>query len=193
MDQSSRRSDTGFSRRALLGIFAATMVTAAPTFSKAAGFLRGGAGDIRRIRMYSGRTGEQLDTIYWIDGQYVPEAVREVTYFMRDWRNNEMIGIDTRTIDILTATHRLVDVNRPYMLLSGFRSPQTNAMLRATSSGVARDSLHMRGQAVDVRLEGRSVSQVASAAERCSAGGVGRYSGSNFVHMDCGAVRQWGR
>lgn len=193
MDQSSRRSDTGFSRRALLGIFAATMVTAAPTFSKAAGFLRGGAGDIRRIRMYSGRTGEQLDTIYWIDGHYVPEAVREVTYFMRDWRNNEMIGIDTRTIDILTATHRLVDVNRPYMLLSGFRSPQTNAMLRATSSGVARDSLHMRGQAVDVRLEGRSVSQVASAAERCSAGGVGRYSGSNFVHMDCGAVRQWGR
>ncbi|WP_236951451.1 YcbK family protein [Ketogulonicigenium robustum] len=169
------------------------MVTAAPTFSKAAGFLRGGAGDIRRIRMYSGRTGEQLDTIYWIDGQYIPEAVREVTHFMRDWRNNQMIGIDTRTIDILTATHRLVDVSRPYMLLSGYRSPQTNAMLRETTSGVASNSLHMRGQAVDVRLEGRSVNQLASAAERCSAGGVGRYSSSNFVHMDCGAVRQWGR
>lgn len=181
----------GVSRRSLLGVFAATAVAAAPTLSNAAGFLRG-SGDIRRIRMYSGRTGERLDTIYWIDGEYVGEAVREISLFMRDWRNGQAVAIDTRTIDIMTAAHNLLDVSEPYMLLSGYRSPQTNNMLRAQSSGVARNSLHMRGQAADLRLDNRSVSQIARAALSCQAGGVGRYSGSGFVHMDCGAVRSWG-
>lgn len=179
------------SRRALLGAFAATSVAAAPTFSGAAGLLRG-AGDIRRLRMYSGRTGERMDTIYWIDGEYIGEAVREVSLFMRDWRNGQAVAIDTRTIDIMAAAHNLLDVNEPYMLLSGYRSPETNNMLRSRSSGVARNSLHMRGQAADLRLDSRSVSQVARAALSCQGGGVGRYSGSNFVHMDCGAVRTWG-
>lgn len=181
----------GFTRRSLLGVFAATAVAAAPTYSQAFGFLRGG-GDIRRLRMYSGRTGESLDTIYWIDGEYIAEAVREVSLFMRDWRNGEAVNIDTRAIDIMAAAHNLLDVNSPYMLLSGYRSPSTNAMLRSQSSGVARNSLHMRGQAADLRLEGRSVRQIAAAAAACLAGGVGRYSGSNFVHMDCGDVRHWG-
>ncbi|XDA99878.1 DUF882 domain-containing protein [Sulfitobacter sp. LCG007] len=181
----------GMSRRALIGAFAATALTAAPTYSKAAGFLRGG-GDIRRIRMYSGRTGESLDMIYWIEGKYVPDAVKEITLFMRDWRNNKVMNIDTRTIDIMTAAHNLMDVNEPYMLLSGYRSPETNSMLRARSGGVARNSLHLKGQAADLRLSSRSVSQMAQAAAACRAGGVGRYSGSNFVHMDCGAVRSWG-
>lgn len=182
---------TGFSRRGLLRAFAATAVIAAPTFSKAAGLLRG-AGDVRRITMYSGRTGERLDAIYWIEGEYLGEVMTEITGFMRDWRNGETITIDTRTVDIMAAAHNLMDVNEPYMLLSGYRSPQTNAMLRSNSSGVARNSLHMRGQAADLRLESRSVSQMARAAESCTAGGVGRYPGSNFVHMDCGTVRHWG-
>ena len=188
----AEHSNTGFSRRALLGAFAATAVTAAPTFANAAGFLRG-AGDVRRVRMYSGRTGERLDTIYWIEGQYIAEALREINSFMRDWRTGQAVNIDTRTVDIMAAAHRLMDVNEPYMLLSGYRSPQTNAMLRNQSSGVARNSLHMRGQAADLRLSSRSVSQMAQAAAACRAGGVGRYSGSNFVHMDCGEVRSWGR
>jgi len=142
--------------------------------------------------MYSGRTGERMDTIYWIDGQYIDEAVREISLFMRDWRNGQAVQIDTRTIDIMTAAHRLLETSEPYMLLSGYRSPETNAMLRATSSGVARNSLHMRGQAADLRLSSRSVRQVAAAAAACNAGGVGRYSGSNFTHMDCGDVRTWG-
>jgi uncharacterized protein YcbK (DUF882 family) len=182
---------TGISRRAILGIFAATAVTAAPTFTSAAGFLRG-AGDIRRVQMYSGRTGERIDTIYWIDGEYVGEAVREISMFMRDWRNGQAVAVDTRTIDIIAATHNLLDVSEPYQLLSGYRSPQTNAMLRSQSSGVARNSLHMRGQAADLHLDSRSVNQIARAAMACQAGGVGRYSGSGFVHMDCGDVRHWG-
>lgn len=181
----------GFTRRGLLGVFAATALVAAPTFSNAAGFLKG-AGDIRRIRMYSGRTGESIDTIYWVEGEYIPEVVKEINQFMRDWRSGDTVKMDPRNFDIIAAAHRLLDVSEPYMLLSGYRSPATNAMLRSHSSGVARNSLHMKGQAADLRLKSRSVGQMARAAKACSAGGVGTYSHSNFVHMDCGPVRTWG-
>ena len=181
----------GMSRRGLLGAFAATLIVAAPTMTSAFGVLKG-AGDIRRIRMYSGRTGESLDTIYWIEGEYIPEVLKEINHFMRDWRSGEMIKIDPRTVDIMAASHRLMDVSEPYMMLSGYRSPGTNAMLRSQSSGVAKNSLHMKGQAADLRLKSRSVGQMAKAAAACSSGGVGRYSRSNFVHMDCGPVRTWG-
>ncbi|WP_204114232.1 YcbK family protein [Shimia biformata] len=184
-------SSLGMTRRGLLRAFAATAITAAPTFSHAAGFLRG-SGDIRRIRMYSGRTGERLDTIYWIEGDYIKEAVEEINTFMRDWRTNSATKIDLRTIDIMAASHNLLDVNEPYMLLSGYRSPETNAMLRRKSRGVAKNSLHMKGQAADLRLASRSVNQIFKAASACNAGGVGRYSRSNFVHMDCGPIRTWG-
>lgn len=179
------------SRRGLLKAFAATTVAAAPTYANAFGILRG-AGDIRRISMFSGRTGERIDTIYWIEGDYIKEALTEINHFMRDWRNNQITSIDTRTIDIMAATHNLLEADHPYMMLSGYRTPATNQMLRSRSRSVARNSLHMEGKAADLRIEGRSVSQIARAASSCSSGGVGRYSGSNFVHMDCGPVRTWG-
>lgn len=178
-------------RRALLGAFAATTVAAAPSFTKAAGFLRG-AGDIRRLKMTSPRTGESIDTIYWIEGDYIRDAVKEIVFFMRDWRTNDIHNIDMRTMDILAASHNLLDVTEPYMLISGYRSPSTNAMLRRRSGGVAKNSRHLRGQAADVRLGSRSVNQMYRAAMACHGGGVGKYSRSNFVHMDCGPVRSWG-
>jgi len=186
----SEFNTSGLTRRALLGAFAATAVAAAPTYSKAAGFLRGG-GDIRRIRMYSGRTGERIDMIDWVDGTYIKDAVKEVNHFMRDWRTDQVKSIDLRTVDIMAAAHNLLDANEPYMMLSGYRSPQTNAMLRSKSRRVARNSLHVKGQAADLRLSSRSVSQMAKAAISCHAGGVGQYYGSNFVNMDCGVVRSW--
>lgn len=186
------KTETGVTRRGVLQAFAATAVAAAPTYGNAFGLLRGG-GDVRRIKMYSGRTGESIDMIYWIEGHYVKDALKEVHHFMRDWRRDEVFPIDTRTIDILAAAHNLLDVSEPYTLLSGYRSPATNAMLRARSGGVAKNSLHMKGQAADVRLTSRSVGQIAKAAASCRAGGVGRYSRSNFVHMDCGVIRTWGR
>lgn len=182
---------TAMSRRALLLAFAATTVVAAPVMANATGLLRG-AGDIRRIRMYNGRAGESLNMIYWIEGEYIAPALDEVYYFMRDWRNDQVHDIDPRTIDILTAAHNLMETDEPYTLLSGYRSPETNAMLRRRSSGVARNSRHMVGEAADVQLQSRSVNQMFEAARACSAGGVGRYSRSNFVHMDCGPVRTWG-
>lgn len=180
----------GISRRGLIAAFAATTVAAAPVYANAFGLLRG-SGDVRRIRMYSGRTGESLDTIYWLEGEYIPEALKEITYFMRDWRQDQIKKIDPRTVDIAAASHRLMDTTEPYMLLSGYRTPKTNALLRSESYGVARNSLHIQGQAADLRLKSRSVGQIYKAATACSAGGVGRYVRSDFVHMDCGPVRTW--
>ncbi len=184
-------AQAGINRRGLLRIFAAATLVAAPSMSNAFGLLRG-AGDIRRVRMYSGRTGESIDTIYWIEGNYIPEALNEITYFMRDWRQDEKKDIDPRTIDIAAASHSLLEVKEPFMLLSGYRTPKTNAMLRSSSRGVARNSLHIKAQAADLRLRSRSVAQIYRAAAACEAGGVGKYSRSNFVHMDCGPIRTWG-
>jgi uncharacterized protein YcbK (DUF882 family) len=184
-------SNTNMTRRALLRAFAATTVAAAPVMANATGFLRG-AGDIRRLRMYNGRAGESLDMIYWIEGEYIRPALEEINYFFRDWRDNTLHRIDQRTIDILTASHRLMETDEPFTLLSGYRSPSTNAMLRSRSSGVARNSRHLRGEAADVQLQSRSVGQMYQAARACNAGGVGRYSRSNFIHVDCGPVRSWG-
>ncbi len=177
-------------RNVLAGLFAATATTAAPVYAKAAGFIRG-AGDVRRIRLRSSRTSEAVDTIYWVEGQYIPEALSEISWFMRDWRENELIQYDRRNIDILAATLRLMDTDEAYHVVSGYRSPATNRMLSRRSSGVAQNSYHMKGMAADLKLTSRSIHQMAKAAEACNAGGVGKYGRSNFVHMDCGPVRTW--
>ncbi|OIQ72418.1 peptidase M15 [mine drainage metagenome] len=180
----------GFSRRGILRAFAATTLIAAPTYSKAFGLLRG-AGDIRRVKMYSGRSGESVDLVYWVDGNYVPDALSELNHFMRDWRTNEVRTMAAHTVDIIAATHSLLEVKEPYMLLSGYRTAATNAMMRQHSRGVAAHSLHIQGEAADLRLNSRSVPQIYGAAMSCKAGGVGKYMHSDFVHMDCGPVRHW--
>jgi uncharacterized protein YcbK (DUF882 family) len=175
------------SRRALLGAFAGLCaVAAAPTYARVPGLLRG-AGDVRRIRMYSQRTGESLDTIYFVNGRYVPEAITEISYFMRDWRQNKAIKYDPRNIDNLAATLRLMETEEPYLMISGYRTPQTNRMLR----GAASHSYHMKAMAADVRLKSRNVKQISGAAFACNGGGVGIYNRSNFVHIDCGPIRSW--
>lgn len=179
-----------FTRRGLLSVFAATAAVAAPTYANAFGLLRG-AGDIRRLKMYSSRTGESINTIYWIEGEYIKEALNEINHFMRDWRENAIIQMDPRNFDIIAATHKLLDTTEPYLMLSGYRTPKTNAMLRRHSRNVAKNSLHIKGEAADLRLKTRSVSQMAKAALACRAGGVGRYYRARFVHMDCGPVRTW--
>lgn len=184
-------NDVGTSRRRLLGAFAGVaVISAAPVYANAASFLRN-AGDVRRISMRNHRTGETIDTIYWIEGKYIKPALKEISYFMRDWRRDEVINYDRRNIDILAAAHRLMETTEPYTLLSGYRSAKTNAMLRSNNRGVASNSYHIKGMAADVRLKSRSVSQMTSAGKACNSGGVGKYNGSNFVHMDCGPVRSW--
>ncbi|HET9069418.1 MAG TPA: DUF882 domain-containing protein, partial [Amaricoccus sp.] len=122
------------SRRAVLGVFAGLCaVAAAPVYAKAPGFLRK-AGDIRRIRMHSQRTGESLDTIYYIDGRYVPEALDEISYFMRDWRENKMMKYDPHNVDNLAATLALMGTDEAYLMISGFRTQKTNRMLKGAAS-----------------------------------------------------------
>lgn len=188
---SNENNNVTLSRRGLLGAFAATAVVGAPHYANAAGFLRG-SGDIRAVNMYSTRTGEKIKMIYWVEGHYIKDALKEIDWFMRDWRQNEDMSMDTRTIDIIAASQRLLDTQQPFLLLSGYRTVKTNKLLRSRSRGVAKYSLHMEGKAADLRMKGKSVRQIARAAASCSAGGVGKYSGSNFVHMDCGTVRNWG-
>lgn len=182
----------GITRRGALGALGAAAMCAAPGGAGAFLFLGGNSGDIRRIRMVSERTGESIDAVYWIEGDYIPEALKEITHFMRDWRDGTTRVIDTRTIDILAATQKLLDTSEPFTLISGYRSPETNRMLRRRYGGVARNSRHIKGEAADVRLRTRSVKQIHWAARQCNGGGIGRYSRSNFVHLDCGPVRSWG-
>lgn len=134
-----------------------------------------------------------MDTIYWIEGEYIPEVMNEISFFMRDWRQNELIAFDPRTIDIMAATHNLMETSEPFTVISGYRSKTTNDMLRRRKRGVASNSYHTKGMAADLKLRSRSVRQMFAAAEACHAGGVGKYSRANFVHMDCGPVRTWGR
>ena len=181
---------TNLSRRGIISAFVACSVAASPTYSNAAGLLRR-SGDYRKISLVSNRSGEKVDTVYWVDGEYIEPAINEISRLMRDWRRNEIKIIDRNTIDIMAAAQALLDSSQPFQLLSGYRSPQTNAMLRRKSRRVAKYSLHMFGQAADLRMSNRSTKQISRAAVSCRAGGVGRYRRAGFVHMDCGPIRTW--
>lgn len=184
-------STSNLTRRGLLGAFAGiTMISAAPVYSSTFGYVKG-AGNIRRINLRNDRTGESMDSIYWIDGQYINPALDEINYFMRDWRQNAVAKIDRRTIDVMAATHARLRTSEPLTLLSGYRTSKTNNMLRSRSGGVAKKSYHVRAQAADIRLKSRSVSAIASAARAGRMGGVGTYHRSGFVHVDSGPIRTW--
>jgi uncharacterized protein YcbK (DUF882 family) len=167
-------------------------LAAAPVYAKAPGLLRN-AGDIRRIRLVGQRTGETIDTVYWVEGEYIPEAMSEISFFMRDWRENQLKAFDPRTVDLMAATHNKLGCEEPWLVISGYRSKATNDLLRRTKRGVASNSYHIQAMACDMRLRSRTVGQVTAAAKSCDTGGVGRYTRANFVHMDCGPNRTWGR
>ncbi len=147
---------------------------------------------VRRLRMNNAHLNDTLDVVYYEGGAYVSDALAEISHFMRDWRNGQVHAIDRRTIDFLFGVQTRLDTASPLTLVSGYRSPETNAMLRSRSSGVARHSLHLTGQASDITVHNRTVAQIARAAVACNGGGVGRYTRSNFVHVDCGRTRTWG-
>ena len=192
MNTSQANEDCKFARRSVLQYFlaGAFAVAAAPAFPNAASYLKG-AGNIRRLKMYCGHTGESLNTIYWIDGEYVREAMNEIDYLMRDWRQDRRISMAQQNIDNLSAISAILETDEPFKLLSGYRTKRTNDYLRRSSGSVARNSLHIKGKAADVRLKNRSSRQIATAAATCASGGVGQYRRENFVHIDCGQVRTW--
>lgn len=136
-------------------------------------------------------TGERLRTTYWHDGTYVPDARADIDQVLRDFRTGDVAPIDPKLLDLLHALRRRLDTNAPFHVISGYRSPATNAMLAANSGGVAKKSLHMQGMAIDIRLPGRNLDEVRRGARALQRGGVGYYPGSDFVHVDTGRVRFW--
>ena len=146
----------------------------------------------RSISFDNLHTGEKLKTTYWEDGGYVRGALKEIDWVLRDFRTGDVKPIDPGLLDILNVLHKQLDSSDPYGIISGYRSPATNAMLHENSNGVATKSLHMRGMAIDVRLGDRALKDLHKAALSLKAGGVGYYPRSDFVHIDTGRVRHWG-
>lgn len=149
------------------------------------------ARQVRELRFFHTHTSEKLRITYAENGHYVPEALAEINHLLRDFRSGEVHDIDPRLLDTLHEVRSLTGSSARFEIISGFRSPATNDMLRHASSGVAKKSLHMQGQAIDVRLGGTPTSQLRRAALSLARGGVGYYPESDFVHLDTGRVRSW--
>lgn len=145
----------------------------------------------RSLAFHNLRTGDKLDIVYWADGQYIPEATREIARGMRDGRTDQIHTIDNRLVELMQKLRSTLRTSEPIQVICGYRSPETNAMLHETTEGVAPNSLHMEGEAVDLRVIDRPLAYVRRCAVSLKAGGVGYYPHSNFVHVDVGAVRQW--
>lgn len=148
--------------------------------------------DKRRVlAMNNLHTGETLETCYFNGQRYVRSELQRLNHICRDFRQNEVHPMDKKLFDQITRIQAALGTDAEVQIISGYRSPTTNAMLRNKSSGVAKKSFHMLGQAIDFRLEGISLKQVHEAALSLKAGGVGYYPKSQFVHIDTGPVRQW--
>lgn len=145
----------------------------------------------RSLSFFNTHTGESLEATYWAEGKYLSRSLREINEILRDHRTNEIKPIDTQLLDLLYAIRLGVRSKRPFHIISGYRSPKTNARLRKRSSGVARNSFHMLGKAADIRLPGYRLASLRKVALALKGGGVGCYPRSNFLHVDVGPVRSW--
>jgi uncharacterized protein YcbK (DUF882 family) len=188
-----RRSDRRvLARRSLfkLGLGALGAGLAAPGFALADSDAAP-APDMRSISLDNLHTGEKLRAVFWADGDYIPDVLDAVNLHLRDYRTGDIHPIDPRLLDLLDALASSADAGAPFQVISGYRSPATNAMLRERSEEVAKKSFHMQGMAIDIRLPGRDLSQLHLAALGLGRGGVGYYPESDFIHVDVGPVREW--
>ncbi len=151
------------------------------------------ATETRELSFYHTHTGKRLTVTYWEDGNYVVSALDEINVFLSDFRTGDLVEMDPELLDIIYDARESLGSSATYQVISAYRSPQTNEMLRnrSASSGVARTSQHLLGKAIDVRLEGVDSAQLRDAAISLQRGGVGYYQDSDFVHMDTGRVRRW--
>jgi uncharacterized protein YcbK (DUF882 family) len=185
-------------RRSFLGIGAATLggVLIPPLTSPAlaSGFKGGVISEgARRLSFRNTHTGETFSGVYRVGDKYLPDSFKQINTVLRDFRTGQVYPMDPRVLDIIYTVHRMTGEQKSFQIISGYRSPKTNNMLRgrSQSSGVAKKSLHMQGQAIDLRMEGFSTARLRDIAKSLQAGGVGYYSKSDFVHMDSGDVRSW--
>jgi len=143
----------------------------------------------RALKLNHARTGENLNLTYYENGDYVPDALDEIDYFLRDERAPEMAVMDRKLIDLLSTIQQRLETNEPLLITSGYRTKKTNQMLAERGRRVARKSFHIYGQATDFQVHGRSVRKIGALARSLQGGGVGQYR--NFIHVDTGPVRKW--
>ncbi len=175
------------SRRKVLAFAGAALAGAAakPAFAAAPSILY-----FRRLSLYNVNTGESYNAVFWANDYYIPQALKNLDWALRDFHTNTTHPIDPRLLDLLVSLQQKLDTEEPYLLTSGYRTPETNA--RLVAEGAAVNSLHMRGQAADISLRGRTLSQLHMAALSLRGGGVGYYPAHDFIHVDVGPVRTWG-
>jgi uncharacterized protein YcbK (DUF882 family) len=154
-------------------------------------YLNAGIVEHRSLSFYHTHTDKVLEIEYYKQGGYDPDAMADIRVFMADWRDGSQHDIDPGLLDILWKIQQAAGVNGTWEVISAYRSPKTNEMLRSKSSGVAKKSQHLEGNAIDVRLRGLDLEILRDTARSLKLGGVGYYSKSNFVHVDTGRVRYW--
>jgi uncharacterized protein YcbK (DUF882 family) len=188
-DQNSHEDSSLMSRRRFLTL--GSIAVSAAIFPRPALSYVCAGHEERFLAFYNTHTAEQLKTVYWVQGQYLSESLTEINYILRDHRTDQIKSIDKQLLDLLFALRTELGTNQPFHIISGYRSPQTNALLHANTSGVAENSLHLTGKAIDIRTPNRPLSALRKAAATLKGGGVGYYPRSDFVHIDVGRVRYW--
>ena len=173
-------------RRIIKAGFALALATLCPTLAQASK-----PPERRELKFVNLHTGELLRATYWRNGVYLSDELEAINWILRDFRTDTTFPIETELLDLLFSLQRLLDTTGPFEIISGYRSAVTNAQLRSRGAGVAKASLHTRGQAIDVRVPNRGLIQVRDAARQMRGGGVGYYPRSQFVHLDVGRVRFW--
>lgn len=175
-----------------LGSVIAAEDAMAAEFTRRTEILAGEFGNSPRTLSFKNtHTGEELTTTFWKGGSYEQAALDEINYILRDFRSGDVHPINRGLLNLVTVLKQKMNSHQPVNIISGYRSPRTNAMLRARSEGVARRSFHLRGMAIDLRLPGLATSGIARTARQLGVGGVGYYDDSDFVHVDVGPVRTW--
>jgi uncharacterized protein YcbK (DUF882 family) len=186
--QLSRRSFLGFGAAALAGALVPSKALAA------AGVKASTLAAERGLSFFHTHTGERLTTAYCAGGEYIAPALNDVNVLLRDFRVNQIKAIDPALLDLLFELNGVLGTDQPFHVISGYRTPQTNAMLQergGSHSGVASHSLHIEGKAIDIRVPGIKLEHLRDSAKSLKIGGVGYYPGSKFVHVDTGRVRYW--
>lgn len=178
-------------RRAFLRRSAAALAVAPVALAFGPTAASAHAAECRSLSFVSTHTGETLSCVYYSAGDYDHATLARVNHFLRDFRNDEVHRIDPGVLDILFELQTRAGHADPFHVISGYRSPQTNAWLRRHSQGVAAHSLHMEGRAIDIRLPGFPTGRLRELALAMRRGGVGYYPASDFVHLDTGRVRHW--
>jgi uncharacterized protein YcbK (DUF882 family) len=189
--QCSAPDNPTLSRRTLLKVGLTCMAGMAlplPGFAQ----LTGPVDRERSLSLFNTHTGESLQSVvYWADGDYLAEALTDINFLLRDHRTDKVKPMDPKLFDLLHTLSNKLENRNAFQIISGYRSPESNRKLRQATSGVAKKSFHLAGQAVDIRLPGRNLAQLRRAALNLQAGGVGYYPRSNFIHMDTGPRRRW--